>query len=124
MAHTADDLLNDTLLTDDQKAEMDEAGEFLRSMLAKQPQRRETLVQLARKEGISSRSLDKAKKKLGIRHTKLGMHLGPTGAYTVWHLGNTVAADDALYPEPDYTNGKVDDVEGVDDFPYEQATLR
>ena len=83
---SADDLLGDTLATDDQKSDQATAEDFLTQYLSKSPAQRQSIIADAKRVGISVRSIDKAKARLGIKHTRLGAHLGPGEALWVWHL--------------------------------------
>ena len=85
---SADDLLGDTLATNEQKEIESEAEAFLTEYLEKHPARRDTIITDAKRAGISVRSIDRAKARLGIKHTKLGAHLGPGNAIWVWHLAS------------------------------------
>jgi hypothetical protein len=91
---SADDLLGDTLATDEQRAVESEAEAFLTQYLAKSPAQRETIIRDAKNAGISARAIDKAKQRLGIQHKRLGAHLGAANAFTVWFLPGVEPPDD------------------------------
>lgn len=84
---SADDLLGDTLATDDQKAAANDAETFVTDFLRHSTYApRDTLIAEGKKRGISARAIDKAKQRLGITHSRWGAHLGPGGNVVVWHL--------------------------------------
>lgn len=83
---SADDLLGDTLATDEQKEAASAAEEFLTQYLSKSPASRDSIIADAKKVGISIRAVDNAKRRLGIKHKRLGEHLGLANAVWVWHL--------------------------------------
>lgn len=91
---SADDLLGDTLATDEQRAAESDAEAFLTQYLAKAPARRETIIRDAKSAGISARAVDKAKQRLGVQHKRLGVHLGPANSFIVWHLPGIDPLDD------------------------------
>lgn len=90
---SADDLLGDTLATDEQKEADHTAEDFLRQYLANAPAQRTAIVADARKVGISIRSIDKAKTRIGVQHKRLGAHLGPSNAVWVWFLPGQTPTD-------------------------------
>jgi hypothetical protein len=91
---SADDLLGDTLATDEQRQAESEAEAFLTQYLARSPAQRATIIADAKRAGISARAVDKAKQRLGIQHKRLGTHLGPANSFIVWHLPGMEPPDD------------------------------
>lgn len=83
---SADDLLGDTLATDEQKEAAAAAEEFLLQYLSRAPASRSSIITDGKKAGISARAIDKAKQRLGIQHKRLGAHLGLKDSVIVWHL--------------------------------------
>lgn len=83
---SADDLLGDTLASDEQKEQANTAEDFLAQYLSGGPATRQSITADAKRVGISTRAIDRAKQRLGIQHTRLGKHLGPAEAIWVWHL--------------------------------------
>lgn len=83
---SADDLLGDTLATEDQKNAQSAAEDFLMHYLANGPAPRLTIIADAKKAGIGVNAIDKAKARLGIQHKRLGSHLGLKDSIYVWHL--------------------------------------
>lgn len=69
---SADDLLGDTLSSDEQKNANTSAEEFLTEYLARQPASRQTIIADAKKAGIGVNAIDKAKSRLGIQHKRIG----------------------------------------------------
>lgn len=90
---SADDLLGDTLASDEQKDAQTAAEEFVRQYLGGGPASRHSIVSDAKKVGLSVRSIDRAKQRLGIQHTRVGAHLGPSEAIWVWHLPGQIVTD-------------------------------
>jgi hypothetical protein len=80
---SADDLLGDTLATEDQKNAQSAAEVFLQDYLLKGPGTRQTIIAEAKKAGIGINAIDKAKARLGIKHTRVGTM---QDAVYVWHL--------------------------------------
>jgi hypothetical protein len=93
---TADDLLGDTLLTEEQKADNDDADTFLLAELKDGPKRRETLIADAKKAGISARAIDRAKQRMGVRHERHGLHNGLSESFIVWSLPGVIVQ----FPHP------------------------
>lgn len=83
---TADDLLGDTLSTDEQKETASAAEDFITQYLSKGPAQREWIIADGKKVGISVRAIDRAKARLGIKHTRVGLQEGSANAMWVWHL--------------------------------------
>ena len=83
---SADDLLGDTLASDEQKEQANTAEQFLLEYLKGGPASRQSITADAKRVGISTRAIDRAKQRIGIQHTRLGKHLGPAEAIWVWHL--------------------------------------
>ena len=84
--YSSDDLLGDTLLNEDQKAEQDKTDEFLLGELANGSKQRDTLIIDAKKAGISARAIDKAKRRLNIEHRRVTPGEGMKDSYIVWEL--------------------------------------
>lgn len=83
---SADDLLGDTLATDDQKNASAAAEDFLTNFLANGPASRQSIIGDAKKAGIGINAVDKAKSRLGIQHKRIKNHLGPNDSIYIWHL--------------------------------------
>lgn len=84
---SADDLVGDALASNEQKEIATAAEEFLTQYLSHQKvASRDSIVADAKRAGISVRAIDSAKRRLGIKHTRLGEHLGLANAIWVWHL--------------------------------------
>jgi hypothetical protein len=80
--HSADDLIV-AGRDDDEKSATHEAGDLLRQWLADGPQPKIDIAVQAKKAGISSRTLERAKTALGVVHVREGF--GP-GSRIIWRL--------------------------------------
>jgi hypothetical protein len=70
---------------DEGRSSINEAMDFLREMLADQPQPSNAIKSAARQAGISDTTLNRAKGRLGVRAIKLGQP-GADRQHWVWHL--------------------------------------
>lgn len=86
---TADDLLGDTLASDEQRETASAAEDFLTQILARGPASRDSIIADGKRSGISARSVDRAKQRLGVKHSRLGTNLGLKDSVIVWHLDGT-----------------------------------
>ena len=68
---TADDLLSALSESSEEKSALEEAGEFLMEALANGQAKQKIIMADARAEGVSERTLRRAKKKLGIRSDRI-----------------------------------------------------
>lgn len=74
---------------DDQPSDLQEAKMLLTEWLTGGPQRKEALLALALSNGVSQRTLERAKKELGIRHAKHGFG---AASYVEWALPDSIRA--------------------------------
>lgn len=105
MAGSARDILAqaETIENLDDRCASSEASDWLRHQLAAGPQNANDLLQAAKRDGISTKSLRTARKKLGVQSTK-----GAFAGGWVWHLPGATTV--ATHSDPD---GGTEEVDGT-----------
>lgn len=105
MAGSARDILAqaETIENLDDRSASNEASAWLQHQLATGPQKANDLLQAAKRDGISTKSLRTARKKLGVQSTK-----GAFAGGWVWHLPGATTV--ATHSDPD---GGIEAVDGT-----------
>lgn len=123
---TSDDLLNSSLLTEEQKAENDEATELLLALLSDQPRSEASMKKSFLTQGLAVNAMKRARTRMKTTHklrcTRVG-GVGDTDAVWLWHLPNVDPRQ--FNPSDSYNTGeRVGLVERDSEIKRNQTELR
>lgn len=123
---TSDELLNNALLTEEQKAENDDAAALLLAILANGPRSETSLTREFRSQGLSANAFKKARSRMRnlnkVKCTRVGGQ-GETDAVWLWHLPNTNPYE-TISPNPETLGSQVRTSSQLDLINRNDAELR